>query len=212
MSIEPKTPSSERRRTTHARRWRSAVTPDEAFARTPGPAELRSSRPGRSERSDCPDRRDSRSKPNDLDCRPERRISREGRDQRSLRSATGVSGRRRTERRVFESLRGRPSSPYQAQISPCGGPNVPADAFRPQPTTERQKAGSHSHDCRAGYTTACPADPKGRPSGRTIERASVIRLHQRRLRADVGGVDQVVRVVAAIRACVPTPLVSLTVK
>jgi hypothetical protein len=30
------------------------MTPDEAFARTPGPAELRSSRPRRSERSDCP--------------------------------------------------------------------------------------------------------------------------------------------------------------
>jgi hypothetical protein len=54
MSIEPKTPSSERRRTTHARRWRSAMTPDEAFAGTPGPAELRSSRPRLSERSDCP--------------------------------------------------------------------------------------------------------------------------------------------------------------
>ncbi len=52
--------------------------------------------------------------------RADRRISRDRRDQRSSRCATRDPEHERSERRIFTSLRGRPSSPYQAQISPFG--------------------------------------------------------------------------------------------
>ena len=67
------------------------MTPDEAFARTPGPAELRSSRPRRSERSDCPF------------CSPQLAIA-EQRDGRQIGSSVTVTPRSIT----FRDWAGRP--------------------------------------------------------------------------------------------------------
>ena len=97
--------------------------------------------------------------------RPERRISRDGRGQRSSRCATSPPEGERTERRIFAPLRGRAPSPHGIQISPFGAA-LSAARSRAVPTA----AGS----CGSLAITNAPAVSGGAQRGHGNRHSAVL--------------------------------------